>query len=64
MGGPGCINPCYIEIYKGTPLSHINNELDLGLSDESVLISESVLSGDLIDINSPLRFYHEIFFCT
>ena len=52
---------CYIEIYKGTPLSHINNELNLGLSDESILISGSVLSGDLIDINSPLMYYHEIF---
>ena len=61
MGGPGCVKPCYIEIYKGTPLSHINNELNLGLSDESILISGSVLSGDLIDINSPLMYYHEIF---
>ena len=59
MGGPSCLKPTYLEVYNGTPISHINNELELNIDDSCVLISGSVLSGEYIDLNQPLSFYHE-----
>ena len=60
MGGPGCDKPSYLKVYDGTPISHINDELELGLDDNSVVISGSVLSGKYININESVGFYHEI----
>ena len=48
-----------MEVYNGTPISHINNELELNIDDSCVLISGSVLSGEYIDLNQSLSFYHE-----
>ena len=59
MGGPACKKPSYLEIYEGTPVSHINKELELDINDSCVLISGSVLSGDYIDLDHSLGFYHE-----
>ena len=59
MGGPGCKNPSYLEIYDGTPISYINDELELNIDDTCVLISGSVLSGNYIELESSLNFYHE-----
>ena len=59
MGGPGCKNPSYLEIYNGTSLSDINDELELNIDDSCVLISGSVLSGKYITIKESLNFYHE-----
>ena len=60
MGGPGCDKPSYLKVYDGTPISHINEQLELGLDDNSVVISGSVLSGKYININESVGFYHEI----
>ena len=60
MGGPGCDKPSYLKVYDGTPISHINDELELGLTDQSTIISGSVLSGNYININQSVGFYHEI----
>ena len=59
MGGPSCQKPSYLEIYNGTCISHINDELDLNIDESCVLISGSVLSGDYIDLEKPLFFYDE-----
>jgi Na+-transporting NADH:ubiquinone oxidoreductase subunit A len=59
MGGPGCKKPSYLEIYNGTPISHINKELELDINDSCVLISGSVLSGHYINLDHSLGFYHE-----
>ena len=58
MGGPGCDKPGYLKVHDGTPISHINDELELGLDDNSVVISGSVLSGKYININESVGFYH------
>ena len=59
MGGPSCQKPSYLEIYNGTCLSHINDELELNIDESCVLISGSVLSGEYIDLEKSLSFYHE-----
>ena len=59
MGGPSCQKPSYLEIYNGTSLSHINDDLELNIDDSCVLISGSVLSGEYIDLQKSLSFYHE-----
>ena len=59
MGGPSCKKPTYLEIYDGTSISHINDELELNIDDSCVLISGSVLSGKYINIEESLNFYHE-----
>lgn len=59
IGGPACKSPSYLEVYNGTPVSHINNELKLDIDKSCVLISGSVLSGRYIEINDALDFYHE-----
>jgi len=59
MGGPSCQKPSYLEIYNGTCLSHINDELELNVDESCVLISGSVLSGEYIDLEKSLSFYHE-----
>jgi len=60
MGGPGCEKPGYLKVHEGTPISHINDELELDLTDQSTIISGSVLSGNYIEINQSIGFYHEI----
>ena len=60
MGGPKCKKPSYLEVYNGTPLSHINDELELGINESCVSISGSVLSGNYIQLDNALNFYHEI----
>ena len=59
MGGPSCKNPAYLEIYNGTSVSHINDELKLDVNESCVLISGSVLSGKYIDLEKSLSFYDE-----
>ena len=59
MGGPSCKKPAYLEIYNGTSISHINDELKLDVNESCVLISGSVLSGKYIDLEKSLSFYDE-----
>ena len=59
MGGPACNKPTYLEIFNGTPISHINEEISLELDDKSILISGSVLSGNYIQLENALDVYHE-----
>ena len=40
MGGPGCINPSYLEVFDGTPVSHINDEIELNMNTDSEDIEE------------------------
>ena len=59
IGGPTCKKPSYLEIYDGTPITHINDELELNIDDSCILISGSVLSGYYINLDDSLGFYHE-----
>lgn len=59
MGGPGCKKPNYLDIFNGTPISHINEEMELNIDDSSILISGSVLSGRYISLENAVDDYHE-----
>ena len=59
MGGPGCINPSYLEVFDGTPVSHINNEIELNIDESCIIISGIVLSGNYINLDNSINFYHE-----
>ena len=59
MGGPGCKNPSYLEIFNGTSISHLSDELELDINETCVLISGSVLSGNYVEVDQSLDYYHE-----
>ena len=60
IGGPGCSNPKYLKLYNGTPISHINSEMELELSENHVIISGSVLSGKQITLDQSVKYYDQI----